>query len=46
MPAEQWKDVFGYEELYQVSDRGRVKSLFYGSKIDPGKIKPIRKDNE
>lgn len=25
--AEQWKDVKGYEGLYQVSDQGRVKSL-------------------
>lgn len=24
---EKWKDVFGYEGLYQVSDLGRVKSL-------------------
>jgi len=27
MPKEQWKDVVGYEGLYQVSDMGRVKSL-------------------
>lgn len=25
--TEQWKDVIGYEGLYQVSDLGRVKSL-------------------
>lgn len=24
--AEIWKDVVGYEGLYQVSDRGRIKS--------------------
>lgn len=24
---EHWKDIIGYEGLYQVSDRGRVKSL-------------------
>ena len=24
---EQWKDIEGYEGLYQVSDKGRVKSL-------------------
>lgn len=27
MVNERWKDVVGYEGLYQVSDRGRVKSL-------------------
>lgn len=26
--TEQWKDIEGYEGLYQVSDLGRVKSLF------------------
>ena len=25
---ENWKDVKGYEKIYQVSDRGRVKALF------------------
>lgn len=24
---EQWRDVFGYEGLYQVSDKGRVRSV-------------------
>ncbi|MBQ8626170.1 MAG: NUMOD4 motif-containing HNH endonuclease [Agathobacter sp.] len=24
---ENWKDIFGYEGLYQVSDQGRIKSL-------------------
>lgn len=27
MVNEQWKDIVGYEGLYQVSDMGRVKSL-------------------
>ena len=27
---ETWKDVMGYEGLYQVSDLGRVRSLKYG----------------
>ncbi len=27
MPGEIWKDIEGYEELYQVSNFGRVKSL-------------------
>jgi len=29
MEIEVWKDVVGYEGLYQVSDQGRVKSLNY-----------------
>lgn len=27
MTNEVWKDIYGYEGLYQVSDQGRVKSL-------------------
>ena len=27
---EQWKDIAGYEGVYQVSDLGRVRSLKYG----------------
>ena len=27
MKNEEWRDVAGYEGLYQVSDQGRVKSL-------------------
>lgn len=27
LPGEEWRDVVGYEELYQVSNLGRVKSL-------------------
>ena len=27
MKNEIWRDVVGYEGLYQVSDQGRVKSL-------------------
>ena len=26
--SEQWKDVVGYEGLYQVSDQGRVKGVW------------------
>lgn len=29
MTKENWKDIEGYEGIYQVSDRGRVKSLNY-----------------
>lgn len=28
--TEIWKDIFGYEGLYQVSSLGRVKSMWYG----------------
>jgi len=27
MAVEEWRPVFGYEELYEVSDHGRVRSL-------------------
>lgn len=30
MEEEHWKDIEGYEGLYQISDLGRVKSLKYG----------------
>jgi len=30
MVEEIWKDVIGYEKLYQVSNLGRIKSLKYG----------------
>ena len=30
MNNEVWKDILGYEGLYQVSDKGRVKSIGYG----------------
>lgn len=29
MTTEQWKDIPGYEGLYQVSDQGRIKSLSF-----------------
>lgn len=28
LPNERWKDIIGYEGLYQISDWGRVKSLY------------------
>lgn len=30
LPGEVWKDIEGYEELYQVSNKGRIKSLHHG----------------
>ena len=37
---EEWKDIKGYEGLYQISNKGRVKSLYNKGKIlTPGKDK-------
>lgn len=38
---ERWKDIEGYEGLYQISSCGRVKSLKYGKEriLKPGKNK-------
>lgn len=33
MEEEIWKDIKGYEGLYQISNFGRVKSLVYKEKI-------------
>lgn len=33
---ENWKEIKGYEGLYAVSDRGRVKSLSSGKVLKPG----------
>lgn len=43
---EQWKDIVGYEGLYQISNLGRLKSLkrIYSHRIYPSKILSIRKD--
>ena len=27
LPGEEWKDIKGYEGIYQVSNKGRVKAL-------------------
>lgn len=41
MKKEIWKDILGYEGLYQVSNFGRVKSLKFGKEkiLIPGKNK-------
>lgn len=38
MTEEIWKDIEGYEGLYQVSNQGRIKSLKYGKEniLKPG----------
>ena len=35
---ENWKDIEGYQGLYQISDKGRVKSLYFGKEriLKPG----------
>ena len=35
---EIWKDIEGYQGLYQISDKGRVKSLYFGKEriLKPG----------
>ena len=42
---EQWKDIEGYEGLYQVSDKGRVKTLA-NDKYRKEKIRKPRKDKD
>lgn len=39
LPNEEWKDIQGYEGLYQVSNYGRVKSLQNNKIMKPGKSK-------
>src|SRR5690606_13797524 len=37
--TEEWRDVVGYEGLYQVSNTGRVKSLYNNILLKPVKLK-------
>lgn len=39
---EEWRDIKGYEGLYQVSDQGRVKSLNYKLTEKEKILKPIK----
>ena len=46
LDGEVWKDVVGYEGLYQVSNKGRVKSLNYHSTNRPSLLRhDIRKEH-
>ena len=40
MEEEIWKDVVGYEGLYQISNTGRVKTFWLGTKSD-GFLRPF-----
>ena len=42
---EEWRDIIGYEGLYQVSNLGRVKSFLYYNGTNERIIKPIRLKN-
>ncbi|MBN1046220.1 hypothetical protein DVW08_12795 [Clostridium botulinum] len=43
---EIWKDIYGYESLYQISNLGRVKSLFGWNGHEYVKREKILKLNE
>lgn len=38
MEKEQWRDVKGYENLYEISNQGRLKSLKYNKIMSPALI--------
>lgn len=42
---EHWKDVVGYEGLYEVSNWGNVRSLKYGRTGKPRLLKPAKAGN-
>lgn len=33
MTTEQWRDIHGYEDLYQVSNMGKIRSLRSGIRL-------------
>jgi hypothetical protein len=51
MEDENWKAVVGFEGLYEVSDRGRVRSLDrevpsrFGQRTIPGRVMKLAKDS-
>lgn len=42
MPIENWKDILGYEGFYQVSNKGRIKSLPRITKRSNGRQYTVR----
>lgn len=42
---EEWRDIKGYENLYQISSRGRVRSLNYNKTGKIKLLKPAKKNN-
>lgn len=38
---ENWKDIIGYEGLYQIYDHGRIKSGGSITKVIKGRLKSI-----
>lgn len=42
---EQWKEIAGYEDLYEVSDKGMVKSLNYNHTGKERILKPYKNGN-
>ena len=43
---EEWRDIEGYEGLYQVSNLGRIKSFLYHNGTNERIIKPIQLKNK
>lgn len=43
LEREEWRDIAGYEGLYQVSNMGRVKSLNYKRTCEERVLKPAKK---
>jgi len=41
-PKEEWRDIEGFEGIYQVSSLGRIKSLAREVLTSDGKLKPIK----
>lgn len=42
LESEKWKDIDGYEGLYEISTLGRCKTHYRGKKAKNGILKPIK----